>query len=216
MGLIDTVPVERRKLVKQSAHYRHPELTNTVHLKIDNTDVDLSLVTSKSLYKAFKMAKQTPPSAQKRFQDQFPDVQFDWNEIYLLSFKVSLEMKVREFQYKVLNNIVFTNEKVFKMSKIDLPQCTFCRNEIESLDHLFYSWEITGSLWVALCSWLMECNFKLEPLSVVNVWKNQITFKLYLNALSFKSVPSFSLFLLFCYLFIYLSIYLFIYFWCHV
>ena len=85
------------------------------------------------------MAKQTPPSAQKRFQDQFPDVQFDWNEIYLLSFKVSLETKIREFQYKVLNNIVFTNEKFFKMKKTDLPQCIFCKNEIEPLEHLVYN-----------------------------------------------------------------------------
>ena len=36
-------------------------------------------------------------SAQKRFQDQFPDVHFDWNEMYSLSFTVSLETKIREF-----------------------------------------------------------------------------------------------------------------------
>ena len=56
--------------------YTCPELRNTIHLKIDDTDVDLSSVTSKSLYKALKMVKQTP-FAQKRFQDQFLDVQFD-------------------------------------------------------------------------------------------------------------------------------------------
>ena len=61
---LDEVPVEWRTRVKQSAHYTRPELRNTVYLKIDNTDVDLSSVTSKSLYKAFKMAQQTPPSAQ--------------------------------------------------------------------------------------------------------------------------------------------------------
>ena len=98
MNLIDAVLVEWRKRVKQSARYKLPELRNTVHLKIDNADVDLSSFTSKSLYNAFKMAKQTPPSAQKRFQGQFPDVQFDWNEIYSLSFKVSLETKIREFE----------------------------------------------------------------------------------------------------------------------
>ena len=95
--------------------------------------------------------------------------QFDWNEIYLLSFKVSLETKIREFQYKVLNNIVFTNEKLFKIKMIDSPQCTFSKNEIEFLEHLLYSCEITRSFWVALRSWLMECNINLEPLSVVNV-----------------------------------------------
>ena len=85
------------------------------------------------------MAKQTPLSAQKRFQDQFPDVQFDWNEIYSLSLKVSLETKIREFQYNVLNNTVFTNKEFFKIKMIDSPQCTFCKNEIEFLQnkHLF-------------------------------------------------------------------------------
>ncbi|CAH3175125.1 unnamed protein product, partial [Porites evermanni] len=50
--------------------------------------------------------------------------------IYSLSFKVPLETKISEFQYKVLNNIVFTNEKLFKIEMIDSPQCTFCKNEI--------------------------------------------------------------------------------------
>ena len=85
------------------------------------------------------MAKQTPPSAQKRIQDQFSDVQFDWNEMYSLSFKVSVETEIGEFQYKVLNNIVFRNEKLFKIKMIHSPQCTFCKNEIESLEHLFYN-----------------------------------------------------------------------------
>ena len=153
--------------MKQSTHYTRPELRNKVHLKIDDADVDLSSVKPKSLYNAFKMAKQTPPSAQKRFQDQFPDVQFDWNEIYSLSLKVSLETKIKEFQYKVLNNIVFTNEKLFKIKMIDSLQCTFCKNEIEALEHLFYSCEITRSFWVALRSWLMECNIKWNPAFVV-------------------------------------------------
>ena len=51
------------------------------------------------------------PGASSR--DQFPNVQFDWNETYSLSFKVSLERKIRDFQYKVLSNIVFTNEKLY-------------------------------------------------------------------------------------------------------
>ena len=52
---------------------------------------------------------------------------------------------------------------------IDSPQCTFSKNEIEFLEHLLYSCEITRSFWAALRSWLMECNINLEPLSVVNV-----------------------------------------------
>ena len=68
-----------------------------------------------------------------------------------------------------MNNIVFTNAKIFKIKMIDWPQCTFCKKEIESLEHLFYNCKITRSFWVALRSWLMECNINLEPLSTFNV-----------------------------------------------
>ena len=83
------------------------------------------------------MAKLTLPSAQKRFQDQFPDVQFDWNEIYSLSLKVSLETKIREFQYKVLNNIVFTNEKLFKIKMIDSHNAPFVKTTLNPLSICF-------------------------------------------------------------------------------
>ena len=36
-------------------------------------------------------------------------------------------------------------------------------------EHLLYNCEIKRSFWVALRSWLMECNINLEPLPVVNV-----------------------------------------------
>ena len=52
---------------------------------------------------------------------------------------------------------------------IDSPRCTFCKSAIELLEHPFYNGEITRSFWVALRSWLMECNISLEPLSVVKV-----------------------------------------------
>ena len=68
-----------------------------------------------------------------------------------------------------MNNIVFTNEKLFKIKMIDSPRCTFCKSAIELLEHPFYNGEITRSFWVALRSWLMECNISLEPLSVVKV-----------------------------------------------
>ena len=36
-------------------------------------------------------------------------------------------------------------------------------------EHPFYNCEIERSFWGERCSWLMECNINLEPLSVVNV-----------------------------------------------
>ena len=61
-----------------------------------------------------KSKKQIPPTAPKKFKEKFPQFQFDWNKKYSLPFTVIIETEIREFQYKVLNNIVLTNERLFR------------------------------------------------------------------------------------------------------
>ena len=75
----------------------------------------------------FKSRNQAPPTAQKKFLKMFPKLQIYWSTIYSLLFtvtKVIAETKIHEFQYKMLNNIVFTNEKIFRFKMIDSPLCT--------------------------------------------------------------------------------------------
>ena len=48
---------------------------------------------------------------------RYPDLSINWREIYYLLFKVTLETKIREFQYKLLNHILFTSEKYYFVSK---------------------------------------------------------------------------------------------------
>ncbi|CAH3157389.1 unnamed protein product, partial [Porites lobata] len=36
--------------------------------------------------------------------------ELDWEKIYLLPFKTTLDTKLREFQYKILNRILYTNK----------------------------------------------------------------------------------------------------------
>ena len=49
---------------------------------------------------------------------KFPHFLFDGKDIYFLFFIVTIETKIREFQYQVLNNIGFKNEKMFLSSKL--------------------------------------------------------------------------------------------------
>ena len=50
----------------------------------------------------------------------------DWEKIYLLPFKTTLHTKLREFQYKILNRILYTNVMLFKFKIVDSPLCYFC------------------------------------------------------------------------------------------
>ena len=60
------------------------------------------------------------PLLKKRMKNKYPELAVDWKKIYSLPFVVTTETKIRrEFQYKLLNDIVFTNEKLFPFKMID-------------------------------------------------------------------------------------------------
>jgi len=57
----------------------------------------------------FCAKKQTPPTAQPKKIDNYSEASINWEKVYSLHFRTTLDSKLREFQYKILNNIVFTN-----------------------------------------------------------------------------------------------------------
>ena len=114
--------------------------------------VDLLSTSSKMIYNEFKSHKTSPPTAQVRVKNKYPSLTFDWKKSYSLAFNVSLDTKLKAFQYKLLNRIIFTNDKLFAFKIVDSPVCTFCENEDESLEHLFYFCNVTTLFWKEVLS----------------------------------------------------------------
>ena len=170
MSIADAIPQNWRLIIKQSQQHYHPQLFNdTVFIKMDGKDVDILKTTSKLLYKKFKSKKQTPPTAQKKLKNKYPELAVEWTKIYSLPFVVTIETKLREFQYKLLNNILFTNEKLFKFKMTESPLCNFCKKEVESLEHLLFDCENTEVFWQALFSWLRKRNICVETASLITI-----------------------------------------------
>ena len=60
------------------------------------------------------------------YTEFFTNDHLEWNEIYKLPFKVAVDTRSREFQYKILNRYLATNSLLKKMGKIDSSSCSFC------------------------------------------------------------------------------------------
>ena len=75
-----------------------------------------------------------------------------------------MESKLREFQYKVLNCIVFTNEKLFRFGITQSPLCTFCQKEDESIEHLLFSCKESCEFWKHVLSWLRDNDINVGKL----------------------------------------------------
>ena len=110
------------------------------NLRIHGKKVNLQNLKSKSLYDSFVSKISSIPTAQKKYNEAFSThaSQLDWEKIYLLPFKTTLDTKLREFQYKILNRILYTNKMLFKFKKVDSPSCVFCEKELETIEHLFF------------------------------------------------------------------------------
>ena len=114
----------------------------------------------------FLAKKQTTPTAKEKLSAKYHHLTTDWKRVYLLSFRTTLETKLifREFQFKILNRIVFTNEKLFRFGMAESDKCVFCQTEVESIEHLLFSCKISSAFWKHILSWLRDNNIIAENL----------------------------------------------------
>ena len=64
------------------------------------------------------------------------------------------EVNLKDFQYKINNRILTTNSFLYKINKIDSNRCSFCKQTIESIKHLFVDCPKVKEFWNTLKNWL--------------------------------------------------------------
>ena len=127
MAIIDAIPTPWRQSLKMNGcvNKRPFILPDEIQLVLSNCDVSIDKAMSKSIYPELISVLVTPPTAQSRYNESFDTVPLIWKEIYSLAFKVALDTKSREFQYKILNRYLLTNTFLKKIGKTDSSACSF-------------------------------------------------------------------------------------------
>ena len=164
-GLFNSLPLAWKKLTNSkdetsadtsantSANSRNINLSYTLYLKDDTLPLD-SLTSSKLYWKLIEII-QVYPSAWHKFSTLFQNSgDLNWQVIYQIPHVVTLDTKTRIFQYKLLNQLIYTNKTLYKMKKIDSPLCTFCKISEESLEHLFCRRDFIVAFWMSVVLWL--------------------------------------------------------------
>ena len=86
--------------------------------------------------------------------------------IYELPFKVTMENKLRCFQYKVVHNILPTNSKLCKMKLRASPSCDRCNHPHENLLNECPS---TQFFWQIVISWRNEKRLENVTLNATDI-----------------------------------------------
>ena len=116
-------------------------------MMIDNKDFDVLKKKSKDYYTLIKITKTKLPNNSPYLRKTFNLSEDQLKKVFLLPHKVSFESYIKAFQYKILNSILFTNAKLFKIGYISDDKCSFCKSEPETLHHLFFYCSFVRPFW---------------------------------------------------------------------
>ena len=117
------------------------------HLTFGGRMLSISMLDSKTLYSIQVKKIFKAPTSQPVLDNLFPNSVLDWSTIYLVARKVTLDTYTRVFHYKVVNNILFLNQKLFKINKSITDKCSYCSFSVENVKHLFSQCLVTKWLW---------------------------------------------------------------------
>ena len=144
-GLRLSVPIELRSFVLT------PD-TDPIIFKHNNIQFDTYTAKCKQFYKLLIASKAKLPNMSKKLISDF-DVPNSLQQIYSLPHAVASETYIWSFQYKVLNYILYTNTKLYKIGLVLSDKCTFCKSSKEDLYHLFFECSHVQSFWKKITSW---------------------------------------------------------------
>ena len=105
---------------------------------IGNKVFDVLEKKSKDYYALFISTKAQYPNNAQNLKHEFDLTDNQLEQVCKLPHNVSSEPYVRAFQYKVLNNILYTNTKLYRIGFTTDNLCSFCKLEPESLNHLLF------------------------------------------------------------------------------
>ena len=116
-------------------------------IKCKGRQLGLKSVTSKPIYEELLSGIQTTPSAQKHFKNTFKSNELDWPRIYQLPRSTCVHSKTRIFQYKILNNILYLNSRLYRMGLSTSSLCFSSSLSDETTTHLFSECNMSLALW---------------------------------------------------------------------
>ena len=114
---------------------------------INNDVFDITKKKSKHYYALLINKKAQFPSAFNKLQGEFHFSIDSLQKVFILPHNVALEPYVKAFQYKILNSILYTNTKLYKIGFSICNECTFCQSDLETLHHLLYSCPHSKTFW---------------------------------------------------------------------
>lgn len=166
-GVLAAIPKEWKSEITSNTARDVSELS-----KADSNIHDI--VSTKQARLMFAEKSFSPPIVETTLRNLVSNVK----DIYELPFKVTVESKMRSFQYKLIHNIIPTNLSLHRMKIKESPRCEHCSCQNETLLHRFCECPKVKLFWDDVIKWWnikRSDNFKPNCLEILYGYKPENT-----------------------------------------
>ena len=110
---------------------------------------NLERESAKTIYNHLIAKKCARHTSEELVQDKYEIAlnEDDWINIYSIPFIATIEVKLRSFQISLNHYYYFTNEKLHRIGLSETPNCFFCSDVVETINHLFVDCPYVQPLW---------------------------------------------------------------------
>ena len=158
-SVIKCLPQEWRQTSFQKIEYS--EFAKHDNIKVKN-------ITSKNVYRNKIKNIHEAPTSETFFAYKLGVHLEDFKYYYSVPFVSTVYTKLRSFQFKICHNILFTNEKLFRVGIKTTDKCNICKKEVETLSHLFVTCDHVKTLWKKIMENLLS-PFGVDELDEVDI-----------------------------------------------
>ena len=175
LALCSAIPRDWIQTLKDT-HETPAPIPGTVNM-IPINKLSCKIATQSLVAKKFQ-----PPTAERRMKEASLD-ENTIQIIYKIPFKVTKDIRLSVFQYKVIHHILPTNATLFRDKIKEKDHCHLCEQK-QTLNHLFVSCSYVKSFWTKFTNWWNSKNDDTIELNVVNIiygFTNNFALQLGLN-----------------------------------
>ena len=113
-------------------------------LSLTDTNIDFNIVTNKDIYHTLKRNQVIKPYLLQFWENKLGKQEIYWKCIYK-QIHCFYDNRLKQFRYKLINNIINTNENLFRWKILTSPQCPSCYTYCD-LEHFFISCPLLNEL----------------------------------------------------------------------
>ena len=146
-NILEWAGLRRSISLSLRSYDRYPCINSPTFVVGDN-DFDVTKAKSKDYYNLLIREKAKPPNIIQKLQSNFHFNSDNLKQIFKLPHSIVVESYVKAFQCKVINSILYTNTKFYKIGFRTNDLCTFYDNQPESLTNLFYHCSRSKQFWI--------------------------------------------------------------------